>query len=559
MKSVRLVWVAVLALAQAACSGQIGHPAQENSSTGSGGGGGVQPPPSVPACAQAGLPPARLWRLTHTQWKNTLADAFGFTSQVANGFPADARLDGFANGSDRLAVSSLLTEYYYRAAGELSAEVLRRSAEFLGCAVADLGAGSCLDEFITSFAGKAWRRPTGDDDVAKLRKVYLTSAQATDPPTGLRMVVEAIVLSPHFLFRTELGPPGPPPGKLVALTDHELASALSYALWDAPPDAALMALATAGKLHQPGVLASEAKRLLATARKAPAALDGFVQQWLKVDDLAGAAKDATLFPAYSAQVADDLLEENRRFVNGVVFDAGGDRSLRTLLTAPVGYLNSRTARLYGATAAPPGTDLARTSLDASQRRGLLTQAGFLAAHADGDATRLVDRGRFVREEVLCLDVPAPPAEFKFMDPQITDDMTQREKLTIHAANPACASCHTLFDGIGFAMEAYDAVGQYRTLDRGKKIDTSGTLPLPGNRPDLKFANFVELVDQLARLPEPYACFAGRYLEYATGRAAAQISQCEREPLARRFEESGYQIDKLILAVVSSPGFLARRN
>jgi len=253
-------------------------------------------------------------------------------------------------------------------------------------------------------------------------------------------------------------------------------------------------------------------------------------------------------------VAEDLLEENRRFVNGVVFE--GDHSLRTLLTSPVGYVNERTAKIYGATGT--GADLTRTNLDGGQRRGLLTQAAFMAAHADGDATRLVDRGRFVREEVLCLDVPAPPAEFKFMDPKITDDMTQREKLTIHAANPACASCHVLFDGIGFAMEAYDPIGQFRTLDRGKKIDTSGTLPLPG-RPDLAFDDFVGLVDQLAKLPEPYQCFSSRYLEYATGRSAAQIAQCERDPLAKLFEESGYQVDKLILAVVASPGFVARRN
>jgi hypothetical protein len=108
------------------------------------------------------------------------------------------------------------------------------------------------------------------------------------------------------------------------------------------------------------------------------------------------------------------------------------------------------------------------------------------------------------------------------------------------------------------MEAYDPIGQFRTLDRGKKIDTTGSLPLPG-RPDLKFDDFVGLVDQLAKLPEPYQCFSGRYLEYATGRSAAQISECEREPLTKLFADTGYQIDKLVLAVVTSPGFVARRN
>jgi hypothetical protein len=549
------VRLCVATLAAAACSGQIARPSDHGAPP-SGGANNPPPvmPPPVPACAQAGLPPARLWRLTHTQWKNTLADAFGFTSQVAATFPADARLDGFANSADHLAVSSLLTDYYYRAAEELSAEVLRRSGDFVGCPVDQLGAGQCLDDFIRAFATKAWRRPTTNEDVGKLHNVYSTASAATDPGTGLRMVVEAVVLSPHFLFRTELGAPGAAPGQVTALTDYELASALSYTLWDAPPDAGLLGLAAAGKLHEPTTLAGEAKRLLASSKRAPDSLDSFFQQWLQVDDLASSTKDTTLFPSYSAQVAQDLLEENRRFVNGVVFD--GDHSLRTLLTASFGYVDQRTAGIYGTTGA--GADLARTDLDAGQRRGLLTQGAFMAAHADADSTRLVDRGRFVREEVLCLDVPPPPGDFKFMDPKITDDMTQREKLTIHAANPACAACHVLFDGIGFAMESYDPIGQFRTLDRGKKIDTSGTLPLPG-RPDLQFADFVGLVDQLAKLPEPYQCFSTRYLEYATGRTSSQISDCERQPLAKAFEDSGYQVDRLILAVVSSPGFVARKN
>jgi hypothetical protein len=144
----------------------------------------------------------------------------------------------------------------------------------------------------------------------------------------------------------------------------------------------------------------------------------------------------------------------------------------------------------------------------------------------------------------------------FTDPKITEDMTAREKLQVHAENPACAVCHQLFDAIGFAMENYDPVGQFRTTEKGKKIDPSGTTPLPGNR-ELKFANFVDLVGQMAELPEPYDCFATRYLEYATGRHG--VSQCEREPLARLFQESGHKVDALVLAVIGSPGFLARKN
>ena len=556
MKSVPVLWFAAT-LVGAACSGQVAAPAGDNP-PGKGGTGGAPgktpPPPMVSACTEAGLPSARLWRLTHTQFKNSLLDLFGFVPAAASSLPADSRIEGFANDADRLAVSSLLTEYYYKAADELAGEVVRRSGEFLTCPLEQLGAGTCLQEFLERFASKGWRRPTTTEELARLRKVYTTAAGATDSATGLRMVVQALVLSPHFLFRTELGPPGAAPGKVTALTDHELASALSYTLWDAPPDAPLLALAAAGKLHDPATLQAEARRMLGSPKKAPAALDSFVQQWLKVDDVADIQKDAALYPAYNAQVAQDLLEENRLFINGIVFDAGGDRSLRTLLTSPAGYVNSRTAKLYGATAT--GTDLARTELDASQRKGLLTQAVFMAAHADADSTRLVDRGRFIREEVLCLEVPKPPAQFMFTDPKITEDMTAREKLQVHAENPACAVCHQLFDAIGFAMENYDPVGQFRTTEKGKKIDPSGVTPLPGDR-QLKFANFVQLVDQMAELPEPYDCFATRYLEYATGRH--EVSDCERAPLAKLFKESGHKVDALVLAVVGSPGFLARKN
>jgi hypothetical protein len=156
-----------------------------------------------------------------------------------------------------------------------------------------------------------------------------------------------------------------------------------------------------------------------------------------------------------------------------------------------------------------------------------------------------------------MDVPPPPGEFKFTDPMITDDMTQREKLTIHAVNPSCASCHKLFDGIGFAMENYDPVGHYRTMDRTKAIDPTGTLPLA--KGELHFANFVDLVDQISKLPDPYDCFATQYLKYSTGRETAQVSTCEREPLARAFADSGYKVDALVLAVINSPGFAARKN
>jgi hypothetical protein len=135
-------------------------------------------------------------------------------------------------------------------------------------------------------------------------------------------------------------------------------------------------------------------------------------------------------------------------------------------------------------------------------------------------------------------------------------MTGREKLTAHAKNPFCASCHALFDGIGFALESYDAVGRFRTTDKDKPIDPTGTLPIPG-RPPLQFGSFVDLVDQLSQLPEPYTCFASRYLAYATGRAGG--GSCERDRVERAFRASGYRLDALVMAVLDQRGFVERRQ
>jgi len=509
---------------------------------------------SEPACPDAELPPPRVWRLTHAQLRNTLADVFGFVGPALDALPPDSRLEGFANGADRLGVPPLLLEYYYKAADEVSTDVVRRSGEVLACPPAALAPGPCLDRLLDTVGLRAWRRPLEAAERASLTSVFSGASAAGGPELGLKSLIEALIVSPSFLYRFELGTPGPA-GTVTRLADYELASALSYTLWDAPPDAELYQRAAAGVLHDPAVLRAEAARLFGSARRASGALTSFVRQWLRVDDLPQAGKDPMLFPMYDRLMARDLLEETRLYVEGVVFDpGGGDRSLRTLLTARYGYVNSKTAKLDGV--ARRGGELARTELPV-ERRGLLTSAAFLAAHADADTTRVVDRGKFVREEVLCAEVPPPPDDFKFDETTITDDMTGREKLTAHAKNPFCANCHALFDGIGFALESYDAVGRFRTTDKDKPIDPTGSLPLPGRTNPLRFASFVDLVDQITQLPEPYTCFASRYLAYATGRGAG--GSCEQGRVQRAFRDSGYRLDVLVKSVVEARSFGERRR
>jgi hypothetical protein len=522
---------------------------------GSGGSNPIVEPPPAGACATASLAHARVWRLSHAQYRNTLADVFGYHGTATADLPADSRLDGFSTRADRLGFSPLLMEHYFRVSDDVAADVSRRSSEFLGCAITALGQGACLADFLRGTGRRAWRRALTADEVAGLASLYATAAAADGPETGFKSVVSALILSPSFFFRSELGAGGTP-GSLTQLTDYEIASALSYALWDAPPDAALMDLAGQGQLHDPAVLAAQVERLFSDKRS-PEVLNGFLRQWLKIDDLGGQDKSPMLYPGYTRDVGADLLEESRLLLDGIVFASDGDKSLATLLTAPYGYVNARTGKLiYGLDS--KATALTKGDLDRTRRRGILTSGAFLAAHAGSDATKVVDRGSFFREEILCAEVPAPPRDFKFEDPNITEDMTAREKLLAHAKNPACKSCHELFDGIGFALENYDAIGAFRVMEKGKVIDPSGTTPLELSG-DVTFANFVELVDKVTKLPEPYACFSQQYLSYATGLGTSQLDSCQREGLAKSFAASGYRVDALVRAVLTSSAFTTRQN
>jgi hypothetical protein len=542
-------------------SGGGNNPSAPGAGVAPGGGSPTAPGGGQPGGAPGGSPsamcldaaPVRLWRLTHNQLRNTVLDVFGVKAPVLDTLPDESRLDGFANASERLQLSPVLLAYYDRGADAVADEVVKRSTDFVKCPLEGLGQGTCLPDFLRTVGARAWRRPLTDVEVAKLSQLYTTAAASSTPADGFKTVVKGLFLSANFLYRTELGADSTP-GKTTTLTDVELASALSYSFWDSPPDAALMELAVAGKLHQPDVLKAQARRMFAGGGKASSALYSFMKQWLETEKLTTDPKDTSVYPMFTPQVAADLAAETKMFIDGVVFDPAGDRSLKTLLTASYGYLDAGTAPFYGKTAG--GAALARADLDPAQRKGLLTQASFLAAHADSVDTSVVGRGRYLREAILCAAVPPPPGDFKFDPKNITEDMTAREKLIEHSKNPACSSCHALFDSIGFALENYDAIGRYRTMDKAKVIDPSGKLVLPSG-PEIHFKNFIDLIDQLAAGPDVYSCFASQYLTYLSGQVA--LDSCQRADIARTFATAGYRLDELALAIVTSPRFATRKN
>ncbi|HEX9294329.1 MAG TPA: DUF1592 domain-containing protein [Polyangiaceae bacterium] len=544
-----------------ACSdGMIGKPQGMKlpGAPGSTGGGGDV---TTEACTGQPIPLSapRVWRLTTTQLKNTLLDVFGFAGSSIDSYPADSRADmtEYANVADKLVIGDLLTNYYNKTAEEVSASIATRSSTFLGCAMTALGAGTCLQDFLKTYGMKAWRRPLSTAEISGLQGLYNTVAAGAGAQTAFAMVVQALILSPSFGFRTELGTSNAA-GTMTTMTDFEIASALSYMIWDSPPDQALYDAASAGTLHDPATLRAQVHRMFTDSTRAPVALGWFIAQWLHTDGMPTVKKDATLFPMWNGSVAQDLANETAKFVSSVAFDPAGDHTIGALLTGSYGFVSAATADLYGVRPPAAGAGLVKTNFDPTQRSGLLTLASWLAAGSNFNDTALPARGNSVRGALLCDASPPPPAMFKFDPSVITPDMTGREKFIEHTKSSTCAACHDLFDGIGFALEQYDPIGRFRTTDQGKTIDPSGTVPLPSGS-TLEFANFVEMMKQVAASPDFSQCYASQYLRYATGREVTAVSACELQTLTKAVNAAGNTIDSLPAAVAALPSFITRRN
>lgn len=526
------------------------------------GGGATDATPGGSALQCTGpLPPAksRVWRLTRPQIANTLRDRFGFVPPAIDTLPIETRLDGFANQSAKLTISPLLAEAYLTMGQELGAHAVANPTRFgINCDVSKLVAGSCLTSFIDTSGLGMWRRPLTAAETSAFVTLFTTTSAQGGPTAAVASVVQAMLLSPHFLHRTELGTVSDG-GATTPLADYEIASALSYLLWDSAPDDELLSLASQSKLRDRTVLLAQAKRLFEYKEKSSPAIYTFLEQWLKLENLSLATKDTARFPMAVPEVVQDLKEELRLFTNSILFDPGADRSFKTLFTASYTFVNARTAPIYGIRDVNADT-MVRRELDRSQRRGVLSMAPFLWGRSHASETNLVGRGAYVRSQLLCHHVPfpeggVPPGAFA------PPNSTGRQRFGIHSKG-GCASCHRLFDGIGFALENYDAIGQFRTTEYNQTIDPTGNLPLPSEEnalPGMAFSNFVELVDKLAEKPDVYSCFAQQYASYASGHDLAEVDTCEKKAIADQFAQSNHKLDELMLAVVGLSNFVNRKN
>ncbi len=547
-----LGWLLALACVIGGCYGEI-QGDRTGSPTAPAPGGSVKGLPEGQA-AQTALPSSGLRRLTQEQYKSSVTDLLGDNLDLTLSLPADqVAEEGFefiSVGASQVTTSGLGIQQYdafARAlAGQVFEDVTHREA-FVGCTSAALN-DDCVTSFLQRFGRSAFRRPLSDEELARYRKLVNQGQLEFDVWRGLQVATTAFLSSPNFLYRVEVGFAAPQLAATYRLDDFEVATRLSYLLWNTTPDGQLLDAAAAGQLAQPDGLRQAAMRLL-EAPRAEAPLVQFFSEWLGFKNLDQLPKDHSVFPEYTDTLRLAMRQQFERTIAGDFLRA--NRSLMEIFSTRDTYVNSELAKLYGLPAIT-GSEFVRVTLPGDgPRAGLLTLAGFLAANSRATMTSPTLRGRFISERLLCRPIAPPPPNVKTSLPPPPADghiETMRERLTRHATDPGCAACHRQMDPFGLALEHFDGIGVYRELDQGQPINTSGELD------GVAFDGAIGLGALLARDPRVASCVGRNLARHAWGQAEGSDENWIFDTLSQRFADSAYSFKELVLDLVTHDSF-----
>lgn len=536
----------LLALTATACVGVIGGADDGPSSGGSQSGG------TNSGATPLTLGQAPLRRLNHTEYDNSVRDLFGVDGSPSSAWPSDASDSGFDNDVSGQGATAELIEQMARSAEAVATQAATNLGQLMPCA-ADASADpkACAASFIDKYAHRAYRRPLTDADRTRLNSVFAWGFQREGIATGLRLVIAAILESPHFLYRPEVGAAGAAPsGPGILLTDHEIATRLSFVLTNSIPDQALLDAADAGQVHTSEQIRAHAERLLVTPA-GRATVDSFFRQWLPFAQLATATKDASLFPQYDDETRSGMYDGMKAFVEHVVFDSpAGD--VNELMTANYAFVNAKTAPLYGIDGVT-GTALQQATAT-GPRAGMLTQVGLLAALAKAGETAPIARGKFVYKQLFCGEVAPPPANLgnAGIPPPPDPKLTTRERYSQHRDNPVCASCHALLDPPGFALENYDAIGRYRAIENGQPVDASAQITI--GRQVVSVNGAVDLAKFAATSPQFHACAANKWLTYTFGRTLGKDDQSAVDDVVVALQGGSGKIRDMLIAATQTYSF-----
>lgn len=429
------------------------------------------------------------------------------------------------------------------------------------CQPAGKDGDACARVILRNFVSRAFRRPARDHEVYRL--VQLTHAATREGDSferGIQLAIQAVLVSPHFLFRVEgdpaagapqAQPAGNAPG-VQPLTDYELASRLSYFLWSSMPDEELFRHAEHGTLRKDGNLEAQVKRMLRDPRS-KALVENFAGQWLQLRNLKNVTPDKGQFAEF-----DDALRTAMKTETELLFQAllTEDRSVLEFLDANFTFVNERLARHYGLSDIK-GDEFRRVTLTGSQRGGILGHASVLTVTSNPTRTSPVKRGKWILENILGSSPPPPPPGVPELNEAkaVVESAPLRQRLEQHRANPSCAACHQRMDPLGFGLENYNAIGAWRTMDGSFPIDAGGTLP--GGQ---SFQGPGELKAILkARQKDFVRCLSEKMLTYALGRGVEYYDECVLKQIVAKMAQHQSKFSILILAIVNSDPFQKRRT
>jgi hypothetical protein len=491
-------------------------------------------------------------RLNRAEYNNTIRDLVGVAFKPADDFPTDDVGYGFDNIGDLMSVSPLLLEKYLAAAEKIVELAFKDSEGRRRIMVRNVSGkddGPAVRAILENFARRAYRRPVSEDEVSRLITRFVEPAEKNGdgPIKGIQVAVQAVLVSPNFLFRIERdrrqrkGEPASYP-----ISEYELASRLSYFLWSSMPDEELFRQAGLGTLRKN--LDAQVKRMLADP-KARALTENFAGQWLQIRNLQSMTPDPATFPTFDEELRQSMQHETELFFEAIIKE---DRSILDFIDGDFTFVNERLARHYGIPGVK-GSAFRRVHLP-EDRGGLLTQASILTVTSNPTRTSPVKRGKWILDNILNTPPPPPPPNVPELANQKELTGSLRQRMEQHRANAICASCHQRMDPLGFGFENFDGIGAWRVEEGDIPIDPSGTLP--GGQ---TFKGPRELRAVLKQKEAEFRlCLAEKLLTYALGRGLEFADKCAVKDIAEAVKRQDFRFSSLVIAIVRSEPFQKRK-
>lgn len=524
----------------------VGSGTGNTTGTGSGGSGVIDPnvcTPGVPTTSQ--LP-----RLTRAEYDKTTRDLLGLDVQPSSMLAPDT-----VGSVDQRAWDGFKT-----AGNSLAAQVMANAtakAKVLPCTT---DSAACIQQFVTTFGQKAFRRPLTTAEVTRYTNFYTNRATLTQSGTfdqAVQLIINAFLVSPSFLTKSETSEATKDASGNFQISSWEMASRLSYTLWGTMPDDTLFTAAQNDKLLAQADILAQAQRMLQDpkARVKMAdfhtayALQGDATRWSE------AAHDPTMFPAFTTAMVPELTTEAAKFFDYVTFDLKG--TFQDLLTKPVAFVNKDLAPIYGLAASSFGTDYTLTNLDPTQRAGVFTHAGFLASYSSYNRTSPILRGAFLEKQILCRQIPAPPPGAANTPLPATGN-TNRDMVTAQTSADACAGCHaSIVNPPGFALEAYDSIGAWQTTEKasGAQINSVADITIGSNT--VHVTGPIDLMTAIANSTEGQSCYAQRLVTFSYERDLTSQDVCTVQSMATKMAQPGYTIISMMTDLTQTQSFRYR--